>query len=149
MKTYGKILIAIDLSDESSTIIERALSLASDDSDVHVMYVQEPMDSVYMGVVPYGPLFVGMDNMEEQLKSELETKLDNICNGYDIAKDNRHLVHGQPTREIHHFSEAHDVDLIVMGTHGQKGVQLLLGSTANSVLHGSCCDVLAVRMGKT
>jgi len=38
------------------------------------------------------------------------------------------------------------MDLIVLGTHGQKGVQLLLGTTANSVLHGSNCDVLAVRI---
>ena len=41
------------------------------------------------------------------------------------------------------------MDLIVLGTHGQKGVQLLLGATANSVLHGSCCDVLAVRVFDT
>jgi universal stress protein A len=37
--------------------------------------------------------------------------------------------------------------LIVIGTHGQKGLQLLLGSTANAVLHGAGCDVLAVRIG--
>ena len=37
-------------------------------------------------------------------------------------------------------------DDVVLGTHGQKGVQLLLGATANSVLHGSSCDVLAVRV---
>ena len=41
---------------------------------------------------------------------------------------------------------ARDIDLIVLGTHGQKGVQLLLGATANSVLHGSSCDVLSVRV---
>jgi universal stress protein A len=38
------------------------------------------------------------------------------------------------------------MELIVLGTHGQKGVQLLLGATANSVLHGADCDVLAVRV---
>jgi universal stress protein A len=39
------------------------------------------------------------------------------------------------------------IDLIVMGTHGQSGLKLLLGSTANSVLHGAGCDILAVRVG--
>jgi universal stress protein A len=34
----------------------------------------------------------------------------------------------------------------VIGTHGQSGISLLLGSTASSVLHGSGCDVLAVRI---
>ena len=37
-------------------------------------------------------------------------------------------------------------DLIVLGTHGQSGVQLLLGSTASSVLHGIECDLLAVKV---
>jgi universal stress protein A len=37
---------------------------------------------------------------------------------------------------------------VVLGTHGQKGVQILLGSTANSVLHGANCDVLVVRVGQ-
>jgi universal stress protein A len=38
-------------------------------------------------------------------------------------------------------------DLIVIGSHGRHGLQLLLGSTANGVLHLSECDVLAVRVG--
>ncbi len=39
-----------------------------------------------------------------------------------------------------------DFDLIIIGTHGQHGIALLLGSTANAVLHGVSCDVLAVRV---
>jgi universal stress protein A len=37
-------------------------------------------------------------------------------------------------------------DLIVIGSHGRHGMGLLLGSTANAVLHGSPCNVLAVRL---
>ena len=39
-------------------------------------------------------------------------------------------------------------DLIVIGSHGRHGLALLLGSTANGVLHGAPCDVLAIRVGK-
>ncbi len=39
-----------------------------------------------------------------------------------------------------------DADLIVLGTHGRHGLGLILGSTANGVLHGASCDVLAVRI---
>ena len=38
------------------------------------------------------------------------------------------------------------LDLIVIGSHGRHGLALLLGSTANSVLHHARCDVLAVRL---
>jgi universal stress protein A len=146
MSGYKKIAVAIDLSSESAAILKRAVDVAAPDSEIHVIYVQEPMDSVYMGVVPYGPVFVGMDEVEENLKSELQEKLDEIGERYDVPAAQRHFLNGTPAREIRRFAEENDTDLIVLGTHGQKGVQLLLGATANSVLHGSSCDVLAVRV---
>ena len=146
MSGYRKIAVAIDLSSESSAILERAKGVSDPDSEIHLIYVQEPMDSVYMGVVPYGPVFVGMDEVEENLRSELQDKLDATGEKYSIPPEARHFLSGTPAREIHRFAEENGMDLIVLGTHGQKGVQLLLGATANSVLHGSCCDVLAVRV---
>ena len=146
MSGYSKIAVAVDLSNESRIIIRRARAVASENSEVHLIYVQEPMDSVYMGVVPYGPVFIGMDEVEENLKKELNGKLDALGAEFDIPPEARHFLNGVPAREIHRFAEENKVELVVLGTHGQKGVQLLLGSTANSVLHGSCCDVLAVRI---
>ena len=146
MSGYKKIAVAIDLSSESSAILSRALDVAAPESEIHLVYVQEPMDSVYMGVVPYGPVFVGMDEVEENLRSELRQKLDEIGEKAGVPEAFRHFLNGTPAREIRRFSEENDLDLIVLGTHGQKGVQLLLGATANSVLHGSICDVLAVRV---
>lgn len=148
MSGYRKIAVAIDLSSESSAILERARGVSDPDSEIHLIYVQEPMDSVYMGVVPYGPVFVGMDEVEENLRSELQEKLDSTGEKYGIPPEARHFLSGTPAREIHRFAEENGTDLIVLGTHGQKGVQLLLGATANSVLHGSCCDVLAVRVNE-
>ena len=146
MSGYSKIAVAIDLSSESGAIMKRAVDVSAPDSEIHLLYVQEPMDSVYMGVVPYGPVFVGMDEVEENLRSELQQKLDDIGEKFGVPADNRHFLNGTPAREIHRFAEEREVELIVLGTHGQKGVQLLLGATANSVLHGSDCDVLAVRI---
>jgi universal stress protein A len=146
MSGYQKIAVAIDLSSESSAIMKRALDVSAPDSEIHLIYVQEPMDSVYMGVVPYGPVFVGMDEVEENLRSELRQKLDSIGEEAGVPETHRHFLNGTPAREIRRFAEEHDMELIVLGTHGQKGVQLLLGATANSVLHGSMCDVLAVRV---
>lgn len=146
MSGYKRVAVAIDLSSESTAIMKRAVDVAAPDGRIHLLYVQEPMDSVYMGVVPYGPVFVGMDEVEENLRSELKQKLDDIGEEFNVPEDARHFLNGTPAREIHRFAEDNNMDLIVLGTHGQKGVQLLLGATANSVLHGSSCDVLAVRV---
>jgi len=54
---------------------------------------------------------------------------------------------GVPKREIVRIAGEQGADLIVIGSHGRHGLQLLLGSTANGVLHLAKCDVLAVRVG--
>jgi universal stress protein A len=146
MARYSKIVVAVDLSNESAAIIEKALEVGSQGAEVHLVYVQEPMDSVYLGVVPYGPVFVGMDQVEGRLKNELEDNLRELGERFGIPGERQHFLSGVPAREIHRFVDENDIGLVVLGTHGQKGVQLLLGSTANSVLHGASCDVLAVRM---
>jgi universal stress protein A len=149
MSGYSKIVVAIDLSTESELIIAKARSLAAEDAELHLVYVQEPMDSVYLGVVPYGPVFVGMDQVEGRLREELTDKLKALGRQFGVPEEAQHFFSGTPSREIHRFVEDSGADLIVLGAHGQKGVQLLLGSTANSVLHGATCDVLAVRVRET
>ena len=57
------------------------------------------------------------------------------------------MIFGRPESEIHSLAKELKVDLIVVGSHGKHGLSLLLGSTANGVLQGSPCDVLAVRVG--
>ena len=92
MAGYASIAVAVDLSSESGIIIRRALDVASAGSKIHLVYVQEPMDSVYMGVVPYGPVFVGMNEVEENLKAELKGKLDALGEKFNIAPDCRHFL---------------------------------------------------------
>ena len=62
----------------------------------------------------------------------------------DLA--NRWLLWGVPKQEIIHIADQEQVDLIVVGSHGRHGLSLLLGSTANSVLHYAKCDVMAIRL---
>jgi len=56
------------------------------------------------------------------------------------------VIIGQPAQEMHRFANDNNVDLIIVGSHGRHGISLILGSTATGVLHGSQCDVLAVRV---
>jgi len=53
---------------------------------------------------------------------------------------------GLPSHEIIVVAKEKSADLIVVGTHGRRGLQRLLGSTANSVINHAACDVLAVRL---
>lgn len=148
MPQYQRILVAVDLSSESEQVLHKAQQLGGDDVVTHLVYVQEPMDNVYVGIVPQSAAYGGLGELEAQLQNEYQQKLNDLGDKYGISADHRHLLNGAPAREIHKFAEARDVELIVIGTHGQKGFQLLLGSTANSVLHGAQCDVLSVRIAR-
>ncbi|MDX1556283.1 MAG: universal stress protein [Xanthomonadales bacterium] len=146
MAEYSRILAAVDLSDESGTVVRKARQVAGEHTELHLVFVQEPMDSVYLGVVPYGPVFVGLEEVEDKLKREIKERMRKLGNEFQVPEAHQHILDGNPAPEIRRFADENEVDLVVLGTHGQKGVQLLLGSTANSVLHGVCCDVLAVRI---
>jgi universal stress protein A len=63
-----------------------------------------------------------------------------------IEPINRWLIWGVPKNEIVELANQQKVDLIVVGSHGRHGLGLLLGSTANNILHHAKCDVMAVRL---
>ncbi|MFP6816664.1 MAG: universal stress protein [Pseudomonadales bacterium] len=53
---------------------------------------------------------------------------------------------GSTADGVHDLARTIGADLIVVGTHGRHGLQLIKGSTANAVLHGVQCDALSVRV---
>ena len=149
MDTYQKILVAVDLSNESEAVLTKAHLIAGSNADIHLVYVQEPMDNIYVGLVPQSAAFSGLGDLEAQLCEELKQKLTALGSKFNVSAENLHILNGSPANEIHRFASENDIQLIVIGTHGRKGIQLLLGSTANAVLHGAGCDVLSVRVGAT
>ena len=144
MANYTRILTAVDLTDDSDEVAERARAIATNNGAVlHVIHVIEPLSFAYGGDIPMD--FSGIqDEIHQQATAQLET----FAEKHGIPSDSRHVVLGQPEVEIHAMAEEIDADLIVVGSHGRYGLALLMGSTANGVLHGASCDVLAVRVGR-
>ncbi len=59
----------------------------------------------------------------------------------------RHVLKGVPYDEIVRFANEKKIGLIIMGTHGRKGIdRVLFGSTASQVVRYAPCPVLTVRM---
>src|SRR5690606_15629525 len=63
-----------------------------------------------------------------------------------LGEERTRVLIGRPETESHRFADENGVDLIVVGSHGRHGLQLLLGSTSSATLHRANCDVLAVRI---
>ena len=140
MQTYNHILVAVDMYSEYDLVLKKALAIASGTTTLSLVYVTLPM----VNFQPYGMAY---DNeFFNNLCQQNAQKLREIASQHGIAENRLYTPIGSPANEIHAIAEQIDADLIVIGTHGKSGLQLLLGSTANGVLHGVKCDVLAIKV---
>ena len=143
MAEYQKVLVAVDLSEDSGLVAQRAIAIARNhDADVHLIHVIEPLSFAYGGDIP-----MDFSGIQDEIHQQANSQLQQFAKAQGIAEPNRHIVLGKPEVEIHATQEEIGADLIVVGSHGRHGLGLLMGSTANGVLHGAKCDVLAVRVG--
>ena len=84
-------------------------------------------------------------NIEQQAADLAKKNQSALEKEFDIECE-KSVVIGQPAHEIRNLAESGNFDLIVIGSHGRHGLGLILGSTANGVLHGAPCDVYVVRI---
>jgi len=145
MSIYKKILVALDLAGETDLVLKRASACAAEGAEIAAVHVLEPA-YFYYGIEPG----IGMmpDNFEAELLKRAEKELAEKTARFQIPEKLRFLERGHAATQILRLAEDRGTDLIVVGSHGRHGWRLLLGSTANAVLHGATCDVLAVRVGK-
>ena len=143
MATYSTLLMAIDLSEESEQVAARASELANAyGATLHIIHVIEPLSFAYGGDIP-----MDFSGIQEEIQQQAHTQLTKFGEKFSVSDEKQHIVLGRPEVEIHALADELGVDLIVVGSHGRYGLALLMGSTANGVLHGASCDVLAVRVG--
>jgi len=142
MSEYTKILVAIDLSEDTGLVAQRARAI-SDSAQVHFIHVIEPLSFAYGGDIP-----MDFSGIQDEIQQQATQQLQRFAETNGLDAEHQHIVLGRPEVEIHAKAEELGADLIVVGSHGRHGLALLLGSTANGVLHGAGCDVLAVRVGK-
>lgn len=145
MRIYQKILVAIDISDEAKQVLRKAAVLADQNkASIDIIHVVEPVViETTFDVTPVVDVEV-----EQNLVKRSQNFINNLINEIGMTIDEILVPVGSPKAEIHQAVKDKGSDLIVIGTHGRHGVGLLLGSTANSVLHGAECDVLSVRISK-
>jgi len=144
MSDYQHILLAVDYSEQGRYVADKAKSLASlYQAKLSIIHV---LDNIPMPDTNYGEVISLTQVSSDVLLETEKTKLTQLGDYLAIDLANRWLLWGVPKQEIMHIAEQEQVDLIVVGSHGRHGLALLLGSTANSVLHYAKCDVMAIRL---
>jgi len=143
MSLYTHLLLAVDFSNNTDAVVAKGLALArSCDARISLVHVIEftQLDLSNELVMPQEL------ELDRSLIALAEQRIQQLTERHDLPAGAGLVRQGSTKHEILSVAAETNVDLIVVGSHGRHGLQLLLGSTANAVLHGAPCDVLAVRV---
>ncbi|MDP6375697.1 MAG: universal stress protein [Pseudomonadales bacterium] len=142
---YKQALVAVDLTEEADEVMAAVRAVAGDGNmSVSVVTVIKPLTNVYGGLDMVATVGTGIVTFEQEAKKQAEKRLGALAKEYGF--DDVRVLIGAPAVEIRELASTLETDLIVIGTHGKHGLGLILGSTANAVLHGVPCDVLVVKI---
>lgn len=149
MPTFESILVPIDFSADSDAALRCAIALARQfGSSLYLLHVlDDPLAAGPWGseiAVPETP------GLRDSLRREAEHRLTECLSAADRDRFNvtTEVATGRPAQSIVDFARNNATDLIVMGTHGRRGVaHLLMGSVAERVVRSAPCPVLTVRAG--
>lgn len=138
---FGKILIATDGSEKNRSALDEGLRIArACGSTVYAVYVIDMSAfSSTSGELPLGDTYRMLQEEGSQALSRVK-----VLAG-DVAVE-MSILEGTPAPEIVKLAHEKKVDLLVIGSHGKKGLErLLLGSVAESVIRSAQCKVLVVK----
>lgn len=142
MGAYKKILLAVDLSDNSERVGERAKAIAAAfQSEIILLHVVE-----YVPVEPMGEALLPTVQIEGELVERARTKLAQLSQRLGLSEAQQIVTSGSIKAEIIRAAQRLRSDVIVLGSRERHGLAILINLTEDTVLHAAPCDVLAVRL---
>jgi len=130
---YKTILCAIEATKEGKEVLSKASELSK-------------LCGAKLIVVHVIPYTILPKDYQKELKENATPKIEKISKLFNVSKKNQIIKVGKPYSHICALAEKKKADLIVLGTHSKKGVNILLGSTATGVSNYSKCDVSLVKL---
>ncbi len=137
---YKTILFATDLTEDTDYLLQKVQSVRGiTGAKLCLVHVVEPLPG-------YNYAYLGIEDIEGQLIQEARQSIDKLATQLNVDKKDVFIEVGATKNRILKVADEENADLIICGSHGRHGLSLLLGSTANAILHGAKCDVLTVRL---
>ena len=144
MAEIKTILFPTDFTESSTKVLPYALYLAEKlGAKIIVLFVVEELAKYANFYVPHSAL----DNLEAELMESAQKKMESFMEEHlaDFSQAESLVLRGDVAEEIVKTAAEKNVDLIVMGTHGRKGLEkVLLGSVAERVIKNATCPVMTV-----
>jgi len=146
---YKKILVAVDLTADTSPIVERAKALAKiHGSELSLLHVIEPVPLVTPFDVP-DVLAPTVLETQDELVAGARKRLEKLAADLGVPASRAEVIVGNTKAEIVRVASEAKAELIVLGGRERHGLSLLVDFTEDAVLHKAACDVLVVRVKPT
>jgi universal stress protein A len=144
MPVYRRILVVVDLTEDSLLIARRGQALASVlGAEMQLLHVVE-----FVPVEPMGETLMPSVQIEDELLLRARQRLATLATDLGLPSSAARVEAGNVKSEIIRVAREQHVDLIVLGSRERHGVSILVNFTEDTVLHAAPCDVLAVRVGR-
>jgi universal stress protein A len=142
---YRRILVVVDLTEDSLPIGRRAQVVASAvGAEIDLLHVVE-----YVPVEPMGETLMPAVQIEDELLERAKQRLTALGAQIGVPAPACRVEAGNVKAEIVRIARELHTDLIVMGSRERHGLSILVNFTEDTVLHAAPCDVLAVRVGRS
>ena len=144
MKGFKNVLFPIDFSECSEKVFPFALEMAQKfDAKLHLLFVARDISYLTTIALSRDTLMNTVDEIARAGKNQMEAFCDK--NLRDFPNYETKVVTGNPADEIVKFADEQSIDLIVMGTHGRKGLdRTLMGSVADHAIKNASAPVLTI-----
>lgn len=140
-----RILVPVDFSEHARRALAHAKELASlYGAELQILHVFEEVLHPAFYASGRTSIFEFMPQIQSEATKQIQQLLDEVV-GKDYPAE-IYLKEGHPAREIINFVDEHATDLIVIATHGLRGIEhFLLGSVTEKVVRMSSCPVFTVK----
>ena len=144
MDTIERILFPVDLTESSERLVPNVLTMAEKfNAVVHVVFVVRIFQ--YFTDIYVAPPSIAV--FENELVEGARKKMDEFLSRHfsQLPQTHGEVILGDPSDAIINYVGEKNIDMIVMGTHGRKGLdRVLFGSVAERVIKTVCVPVLVV-----
>ena len=144
MKEFKKILFPVDLSESSAKIVPYVQSVAKKfDAKIHILFVARVFDYFTGIYVPVPSITTMGKDIIDGAEKRLYEFLDEHFSAFPNTKTA--VVAGDASEEIIKYIEEQHIDLVIMGTHGRKGMdKIIFGSVADRIVKTAPVPVMVV-----
>lgn len=144
MKGFNKILFPVDLSEAAPKIVPYVKLMAEKfESEIHLLFVARVFEYFSGIYVPHPSI----NQFEDEIVEGAKKKLKEFTEEYfsDLPETKTEVITGDISEEILKYAASNDIGLLIMGTHGRKGLdKVVFGSIAERVSKTSPVPVLLV-----